>query len=157
MSNNFMDQIRKVNSPSYIEQQRQEEIKRRGDYIIYGCIQAVQESVSADYRIGHVAGYVGRDVGYDCREHHLISENDRSKENKKTNSDLYHIEDDLEILEYLKSELPRSIRKLGIEQVSIRFEKVDTYRRNNRDLLSWSKYVKTNSVYVIYLDLRWRV
>ena len=152
----FMDDMREKHSEEYIQKEQQSKIAQKGDYFIYGALWAIRHGVNNNYDKHYLEGYVGKDVGYDYREHYIIPRENRDKEARATNNDIYIIEDEPDVIDYILKTLPVEIRKLGINDFSISHELVQKKERNVRDLLSWSKYRNVGKPgFAFYLKLRW--
>ena len=152
---NFMEQQKQIHSAEYQQNEQEKRIKLSGDYVIRGCLAAIQITVGQNYNNHHYSGYVSRGTDYDSIYAILIPPEQRTKTNKLMNDDLWIIENDSQVLSYIMNNLPSEIEKLGITDYSLRPEHVEVLRENNRDLFSWKKYVKNGEGYVMFIELNW--
>ena len=120
----FIDDMRDKHSKESIQKEQQKKIAAKGDYFIYGVILAIKYDIDKNYDKHYLEGYVGKNVGYDSREHHIIQLKNRNKEARATNSDIYIIENEPDVIDYILKNLPVEIRKLGITDFSFSHELV---------------------------------
>ena len=152
----FMDEMRDKHSKEYIQKEQQSKIAQKGKAFISAALLAIRHGVNENYDKHYLEGYVGKDVGYDYIEHYIIPQKNRDKEARATNNDIYIVEDEPDLIDYILKELPVEIRNLGINDFSISYELVQKKERNVRDLLSWSKYRNVGKPgFAFYLKLRW--
>ena len=144
---NFMELMAQQNTPEYLQNQKHNDMIRKGDSeYINPIIYVIKQEIEKHYSDHHISGYI-EDTRVDGDHYYGLFPKLPSH-----NENLMELPTELELASYIKKQLDIKIRELGIKHFIIEYPKLHYYR----ETFMYQKYLPTFKTFnAIYIEILW--